>query len=285
MSRLLLHIIALSLLCITAPFVTVAQYGFDTVVVYFDIGKDRLLPDAIHTLDSTAQELKAADRKILIYGYADYLGTGMPNQTLSNARAQKVRAYLLKKKVPTTSILQTTGVGQVTERGSESNGNQQFRKVEIFVKRLEGEAPITFKTKPGKLSKLIKIKKTGETFVLEDVFFHYNSSRLTDASMPIVNELLQVMLQNPQMRIGLEGHVCCVEKFQDAWDEDYNDVKLSKNRSKTIYDFLIKNGVGKDRVSYRGYGKSQPIADPELTEEDKGKNRRVEVRMLKPLEG
>lgn len=252
---------------------------FDTVNIYFDIGKSQLLPTAKSTLDSLLGNLQETGDLILIYGYADYLGTGLPNQTLSDRRAEKVKQYLLNKGLPQGQIIQSDGVGQVSIRGREAHGNQHYRKAAVFIRRKK--IPEKIIKQDLKLQRLVDKVEVGHSFRLPNINFIVNSSRYTAGSEEILEELLQVMKQNPELKIKLEGHVCCIQKgSEDAFDVVYHDFNLSRNRARRIYFYLSKNGIDKSRVEYEGFGKSRPMIDPEMTEEDKEKNRRVEVRIL-----
>lgn len=280
MKKLILLLILFFTLGNSDSSVSAQQIYFDTVHVYFDIGKTHFHPSTTQTLDSLIENLKQTQDKILIYGYADYLGSENPNQTLSDQRAYKVQKYLLQKGMPPSQIIQTTGVGQVNLKGNEAHGNQDYRKVSIFIRR-KGK-PTSVPKKDLKMQSLIDKIEVGKTFTLKNINFVVNSSRYTSESEPIVAELLQIMIQNPNLKIKLEGHVCCIDtKDEDAFDVVYYDFHLSRNRARSIYFYLTKNGIEKSRVSYEGFGKSRPLVDPEITEGDKEKNRRVEVRILK----
>ena len=70
------------------------------------------------------------------------------------------------------------------------------------------------------------------------------------------------------MKIELSGHTD--NKGKDKYNE-----KLSQERAKAVYDYLISRGIDKKRLEYRGYGAQHPIADNK-TDEGRAKNRRVE---------
>ena len=59
----------------------------------------------------------------------------------------------------------------------------------------------------------------------------------------------------------------------------YNQ-KLSEQRAKAVYDYLIERGVSADNLSWKGYGKSEPIAT-NATDEGRQLNRRVELRLVR----
>jgi flagellar motor protein MotB len=85
-------------------------------------------------------------------------------------------------------------------------------------------------------------------------------------------ELLLVLQRNPQMKIEIHGHLCCMPV-------DRTD--LSTQRAKAIYNFLIQNEIDKSRLSYKGFGSTQPIYPlPEKSEEERAANRRVEILIV-----
>ena len=69
------------------------------------------------------------------------------------------------------------------------------------------------------------------------------------------------------MRVELQGHT-------DNVGRDKDNQILSENRARAVYQFLIDQGIDAQRLSYKGYGASRPIA-PNTTEEGKAKNRRT----------
>ena len=66
----------------------------------------------------------------------------------------------------------------------------------------------------------------------------------------------------------------------DSQGSEDNNQGLSDRRAKTVYDFLIMYGVEESRLSFRGYGESQPIAD-NTTADGRATNRRVELRVVR----
>jgi outer membrane protein OmpA-like peptidoglycan-associated protein len=120
----------------------------------------------------------------------------------------------------------------------------------------------------------------GETFVLKNIYFHPQSHTVRDESMPEMEKLANALKKYPTLKIQVEGHICCVVDFPDAFDVDEQNNHLSVNRAKYIYDYLITKGIARDRLKFAGFGRSQPVVEIEKTEEEANKNRRVEVRIL-----
>lgn len=256
-----------------------AQYGFDTVRVYFDIGETYLKQPARATLDSVAMLIISENRPVLIFAYADYLGTEKPNDKLAEARAETVKTFLLATGMNPSRIIQSSGVGQVTIRGKEHIGNQEYRKVEIFIKRSRSSG-IELPPKAAHQAARLKDLAVNQTLVLEHINFYESRSTVRPESAPYLKELLQIMKDYPRLKVRLEGHICCLDNVGDAYDQDKNNFTLSLNRAKVIHDYLVNNGIDKSRLSFKGFGKKNPLVHPEITEEDAYKNRRVEVRIM-----
>jgi len=108
----------------------------------------------------------------------------------------------------------------------------------------------------------------GKTIILEDIFFDFDKSILLPQSFVALLKLTTLLEDNPNMKIELLGHTD--NKGKDKYNE-----KLSEDRAKSVYDYLISKGIDKKRLKYKGYGAKQPIADNK-TEEGRAKNRRVE---------
>lgn len=271
------------------------QTGYDTINVYFDIGEYVIKEDQKKILDSVIQLATKDNRKMLIYGYADYLGTSKPNQTLSDNRAKVVNDYLLEHKLPKEYIIQYAGVGQINKKKEDEHGNQDFRKVEIFLRKkapddIFFDSYLTHSSKSDSLKnstpdsyqyyrRMLSLE-VGQTFVLNNIHFYLARSTMIPESKPFLDELLKIMLENKNLVIKLEGHVCCLDNDGDSYDDDKRNNKLSVNRAEVIYNYLIKNGVEPSRVSFEGFGRKRPIHKIEKTEQQAQENRRVEVRII-----
>jgi outer membrane protein OmpA-like peptidoglycan-associated protein len=114
----------------------------------------------------------------------------------------------------------------------------------------------------------------GTAFKLNNIFFARTEFYLLPESYPELNRLAQVLKDNPNMVIQLEGHT---EVFGKPKDQK----NLAENRVKTVKRYLMEKGSVKDeRIKLKSFGGSRPLCT-EVTEECRSKNRRVEVRILK----
>lgn len=107
----------------------------------------------------------------------------------------------------------------------------------------------------------------GETVVLKNVFFDTDSYELKQESVAELNNLIQLLSENPSMKIEIGGHT------DNQGDDEYN-FALSLNRARAVFQYLQANMIAPDRLTYKGFGELKPIADNQ-TEEGRSKNRRT----------
>ena len=123
--------------------------------------------------------------------------------------------------------------------------------------------------------------KVGTKFTLNNLLFVGGRHYLVPESIPVIQELLKVMNDNPKLEISIEGHVCCIPGNNDGVDLDLGSANLSEMRAKTVYDYLVRNGIDPKRMSYKGFGHQFPIKPyPESSIEDMNINRRVEIKIM-----
>ena len=121
----------------------------------------------------------------------------------------------------------------------------------------------------------IKLKpiNVGATIILSNIFFDYNKATLRDISKAELDNLVRLLtVDYPKMVIEIGGHT------DNKGSLEYNTT-LSTNRAKAVVDYLIKHGVAKERLSYKGYAYQNPI-DTNDTEEGRQNNRRVEFKVI-----
>jgi len=146
---------------------------------------------------------------------------------------------------------------------------------DVSVIQLSEDTPSIPDTQELKSSAIPAIQQTlsvGSTLVLHDIYFQFDRSVILQQSYKELTRLLELMQDNPKLRIEIGGHT------DDKGSVEYNR-KLSESRAKAVADYLTSKGIDPKRLSYRGYGKSKPIED-NSTEEGRSKNRRVEIKVL-----
>ncbi len=121
-------------------------------------------------------------------------------------------------------------------------------------------------------------KPTGELepvqrIVLEDIHFEFDKYELTDEAKKILTENARKLMENPHLKILIEGH--CDERGT----QEYN-LALGEKRALAARDFLVRFGIAKSRISVISYGEERPL-DPRHNEEAWAKNRRAHFVIIK----
>ena len=126
--------------------------------------------------------------------------------------------------------------------------------------------------------KNVPMKKllVGSSVVLRNVFFETNKYDLKEESQAELLKLYEFMTNNASVAIEISGHT-------DNVGNDADNLTLSENRAKAIYNFLIDQGIEASRLSFKGYGEQQPI-DTNDTEEGRANNRRSEFKIKEILQ-
>ncbi|QCK15993.1 OmpA family protein [Mangrovivirga cuniculi] len=115
-------------------------------------------------------------------------------------------------------------------------------------------------------------KEVGEIIPLDNILFEEAKAIILPASKSELNQLIKMMVDNPNLKIELGGHTDNRGSFE-------NKLELSQKRVDAVKQVLVQAGISPDRISTVGYGDKKPIA-PNDTEENMAKNRRVEVKIL-----
>ena len=260
-----------------------SQNQNDTLRLYYLINQYKSSAQ-FYKLDSMLNQL--GDKKLLlnINGYADFLSSNSYNKLLSSRRALSVKKYIQSKKLNITSI-EIKALGEVNSK-SQTNlivGQPNQRRVDVIIvndiKSNNDQTKKQNNISNKKINSTIILKK-GERTTLEGLSFEPGRHYLLPQSRPVLESLLETLLKSEDLKIEIQGHICCKGDSEDGFDLDSNNNKLSENRAKVVYDFLIKNGIEANRLNFVGFGHTQPKVFPELSPDDEQENRRVEIKVL-----
>ena len=127
------------------------------------------------------------------------------------------------------------------------------------------ETQITFKHTDG---------SSGQHYIIENVsaglvLFDFDKFEIKPDAYPVLDKIVSLVKQNPQMKMEIQGHT------DNVGSTEYNQ-KLSEDRAKAIVDYLVRNGIDPEKLSHSGYGLTQPVASND-TEDGRAENRRVEL--------
>ncbi|MFH0893362.1 MAG: OmpA family protein [Bacteroidota bacterium] len=112
-----------------------------------------------------------------------------------------------------------------------------------------------------------------KTFTLKNVLFDTGKATLKASSNEALNNLVQILKIKSTMVIELAGHT-------DNVGDPQSNLKLSQDRAEAVRNYLISKGIAANRITAKGYGDTQPVAD-NSTAEGKQQNRRTEVNVIK----
>lgn len=252
---------------ITSVFFLLSYFALaqDSISIYFAF-------DSYKIYNDSEAELKSLSDKTItsIYGYTDTRGDSQYNIQLAQKRINATLKYL---GINANSTPQIFAIG---EEKVTSSIHSENRKVVIYFNSNKSQVNPSIKIAEAKSEKGIGDQivqaKVGDKVKLKALNFQPGLDILLPEAVPTLEELLKVMKSNQKLIIQVEGHICCASA-------DYAD--LSTARAFRVYEYLLNNGIQSERISYVGFGVSQPLYSiPEKSSTEEIANRRVEVKII-----
>ena len=139
--------------------------------------------------------------------------------------------------------------------------------------------------KLGNKSQLYRLNKDLETkneatllnketwYTLENLYFQTGKSELKSTSTENLNNLAEIMMANPNMKVKLGGYT------DNTGTQEINQ-PLSAERAELAKKKLVEMGISADRIEAEGYGSQHPVCEANDTDDCKAMNRRIDVRVL-----
>ena len=283
-------------------FLTFVLNGQERFTFYFDQDDDVPHEVSIQAFENWYNEQQTTFIIEKLQAFCDSTNTTQYNLDLAKRRNQNILNYLKENGLAFASNFSMEAIGEHFNSDIDLSKN---RKVEIIFKTKEisphetieiqkkkvainhpflKKAQIeTFKSekqpfipKPMNLNEFyqqLENSKQGDTIKIFDIHFYIDTPLIILKSEPYLDRIVAFMEQNKEVHIKIEGHMCC---------NIGGDVRLSDSRAKTIYRYLIKKGIARNRMTYEGKGVSRPLYPiPEKNSEEELKNRRVEIVVTK----
>lgn len=295
------------------------QYDRDTTFIsdiLFEFDKNEI--DAV-MLDRLAQCLiDNKDAIIEIGGHADVNGPEIYNIHLSLRRAIFVNNYLLNKGVQAVQLV-VRGYGErypliadIPEGAQYEHLHKYNRRVEfkvikegrdvLSIRKIDLPESIVGKSRNNEADVLTDSDNDGipdkddacpkiagvssnngcpevkeevkEVLVqaMEGLFFNTGSAVIKKSSYKVLDNVARIMKENVSFKLKISGHT------DDQGDPGLN-LTLSKDRAKAAMEYLVKEGITRDRIISEGFGMNEPV-DSNATEEGRAKNRRVEFEII-----
>lgn len=276
-------------------------FAQDQVSFFFDSDKFTLQKTESSKLNNWLVANKEV-KVVGVFGFCDEEGSVGYNDTLAKKRINYV-FNSIKGKVKIREDFKTRSFGKLHSLSSVKAENRKVTLYYILPKDFANEEEIIAekkvviveKKKPNiKFSdtyiyenadgssatikmdtvfmKKVALADVGEKLKLENLNFFVDTFAIMPQSRSILFELLTIMKSVPDLKIQIQGHICCVKK-------DYRD--LSTQRAKAIYKFLEFNGIEKSRMTFVGFSSTKPLYSlPEKNEAEREANRRVEIEII-----
>lgn len=109
---------------------------------------------------------------------------------------------------------------------------------------------------------------TTHIHIRQKIFFETNRARIRARSFGILDTVVQVLNDYPQITVEIQGHT-------DSRGSDSHNLELSDDRAGAVREYLVEHGIGPERLTARGYGETRPI-ESNRTSSGRAANRRVE---------
>ena len=247
--------------------------GRNVLHIYFNSNSSILKKEGLYKINLFCKVLKSSRKKsqVLIYANCDSIDNEHSSNQLCVLRAHAIAKQLVKEGFDSTFIEEIFAKDSDKEE-TKKNGD-----------RVDLEAVPSKKDKKMKLavSDLNINREVGTDIILQDLDFEGGRHELLPEFLPVLDTLVTILKKNPTMQIEIIGHVCCTAFDEDGLDLETNIKNLSYTRAKAIYTYLVTHHIKKRRLSYTGIGGRNRLVLPEISEQDKSLNRRVELIVVR----
>ena len=279
----------------------VTCFAQEKFTVYFESNKFELNIKENTKLSTWISE-NTNNKIVAIHGFTDEDGNNGFNDTLAQKRVNYI-FNAVKNQIKIREDFKTRSFGESFDQSKNKAENRRVAIYYILEKDLPREDEIlgikkeiikgdpkpeivypeklVFENPNGTKSefkldrdfmKKVGESKSGEKLKIENLNFVINTFAVVNESRGKMYELLLVLQKNPNLKIQIQGHLCCMP---------IDRADLSTQRAKAIYTFLVHNEIQKERLSYKGFGSTQPIYPlPEKDEQERAANRRVEILIV-----
>ncbi len=248
----LFQIIAL----LTIGLLTAQEKKIETVYFNFDKydlekSQEEIVYQFLKTIDTTRIE------SVQIYGYCDDRGNNDYNYKLSEKRVETVRTILTNNGFNKNKIVIIEGRGRVL---IEKDTIEDIEKTRAENRRVDLLIVPKNSFGNGIYNSLQDSHQVGDRIYFENIHFDLGSSKLTHSSIKELDIIVSKLSKNKTLEFEIRGHVCCTpEYFDDAIDISTYERKLSVNRAKTVFFYLLSKNINSLRMSYKGCGNKFPL--------------------------
>jgi outer membrane protein OmpA-like peptidoglycan-associated protein len=260
------------LLFLSLPISACSQTSTDTLTLYFKSGKFILDLKEQQKLSATLDSNKNILQIKSISGYTDSVGTIQDNLLLAQKRNESVVDFL-RQHNPLKDNYKIFAYGEENPVSHDSLALN--RRVEISFSSAKVS---TSNSDTGKF-KIIR------QLVLENLYFRANEPILEPSSLPYLDQVADILKMDTSDIFEIKGHVNWNPRLPPIGDPGYKIKmdQLSADRARVIFDILVEKGIPSGRMFWKGMGNTEMVYPNASTDEEKRKNMRVEILILKPV--
>ena len=259
--------------------------------IAFELNQSKLGKESFSELDNALKLLKdIPSLEIEISGHTDNTGSAENNERLSRLRAKAVRDYLISKGGDINRITyKGYGPRQPIASNDTKEGRKLNRRTEFQVLKVAPEYSISAGNAKQKLSDILETPRPktadtasqaleiGKKIIANNISFDVNETSLQKESFVALDVFVKLMKDIPSLEIEVAGHT-------DNIGSSKANQELSVQRAKAVLDYIVSKGVDNNRMTFKGYGSSDPI-ESNNTIEGRKKNRRIEFEIVKVAPG
>jgi outer membrane protein OmpA-like peptidoglycan-associated protein len=237
--------------------------------VYFENNSAKISKKASQQLDSLLETARPGEFFIeKVIGYCDKNGSEQSNKVLASRRIASVESIIRSKGM---TIIEKVEAGETYPSDAKNTDDLAYwRRVEIHYSIVPSEDK-SIKEKTSLKSQFTQIKidsletKSSQPVVLNIQFAPGLDQLIGNSELEIQN-LYEFLRANENISAFIRGHVCCT-----------HDPVLSTARAYVVYKKLVDYGISPLRLKYEGFSNTIPAVSPEVIEEHRQANRRVDV--------
>ena len=239
-------------------FYTVSAQQEPVETIYFEFDKYDLTNKQINVVSDFIKNIDTSKvESIQIYGYCDDRGTDQYNFRLSNNRAVTIQNLLVSYGFNPHKIIILEGKGRIVVKADTIENLYETRlknrRVDLIVVKKNSFGKGIHTSFKGKL-------KVGDKVYLESILFDIGSAKLTHHAKKELDKVVVTLLKHQNLKFEIRGHVCCTpEIYSDGIDRDTKERRLSWNRAKTVFYYLMNKKISKSRMTYVGCGNKYPL--------------------------
>jgi len=287
-SKKILGLLLLLCLCSSIK----SQNKSNKLSLYFPTNGYELDAESINTLKLNIPVLNVDT--LYVNAYCDNRGSEAYNEALSEKRKEAVLSWL--KTSPSLIGLplniNAQGFGELSPINTNRNEldwklNRRVDVTWTFKKPISKKEAVPINSngiqkdsaKVNLKEQIEKSKKSGVSLVLPNINFIGGRDEFREESNESLRELLTIMKEQTDLKIEIQGHVCCTDG-RDGPNILTGKGNLSEDRAKAVYDYLVRNSIAEKRMRFKGFAGMKKLIDPELSESDQQRNRRVEIQIL-----